>query len=114
MLRGATQTEGNHLRTAVVNGVVQVRIILRGPIQDRLATDRLCVLDVGIGTRDRYVEAAVALVLDDHNDNLQVSLFRLFGVGSVALFVFTRELKNASGYHVAFAISSHSYGNLGA
>ncbi|KAJ6273086.1 hypothetical protein PSV08DRAFT_142317, partial [Bipolaris maydis] len=69
-------------------------IIPRAPIQDCLGTDRLCVLDVGIGTRDRHLEAVHALVLDNYNYNFRVFLFRLFNVGSVVLVGLMRELKN--------------------
>ena len=96
------------MRKAVVNSVIQVRIIPRAPIQDCLGTDRLCVLDIGIGTRDRHLEAVSALVLDNYDYNFRVSLFRLFDTGSVVLVGLMRELKNTLNYQAVQAVSSYS------
>jgi hypothetical protein len=75
-------------------------MILRAPVQDGLGADCLCVVDVGINTRDRHVEAGVALVLDNHDNNFWIVLFQLFDKGSVALPGFMREVKNALGYQI--------------
>lgn len=86
------------MRKAVVNSVIWVRIIPRASIQDCLGTDRLCVLDVGIGTCDRHVEAVSALVLDDYDYNFKLSWFPLFDLGSIVLVALMRELKNTLSY----------------
>ena len=96
------------MRKAVVNSVIQVRVIPRAPIQDCLGTDRLCVLDVGICTRDRHLEAVSALVLDNYDYNFRVSLLRLFDIGSVVLAGLMRELKNTLNYQGVQAVSSYS------
>jgi hypothetical protein len=72
-------------------------VILRAPVQNSLGADCFRVFHVGIGTRDRCVEAAIALVHDNHNDN-RIVLFQLFDVDSVALFGFAQKLKKGSGY----------------
>ncbi|KAJ6201974.1 hypothetical protein J3E72DRAFT_265638 [Bipolaris maydis] len=87
----------NKIKTSALSSSI-VRIIPRAPIQDCLGTDRLCVLDVGIGTRDRHLEAISALVLDHYDYNFRVSLFRLFDIGSAVLVGFTQELKNTLNY----------------
>jgi hypothetical protein len=94
-----TQTEEDLLCAVVVNGAIKVWVILRAPVQHGLRTDRLCIFDIGIGTSDRHVEAAIALIYDNHNDN-RIVLFWLFGVGSVTMFAFNRKLKNALGYQI--------------
>jgi hypothetical protein len=100
-----TQTEEDLLCTAVVNGVIKVGIILRALVQNGLSADLSRVVDVGIGTRNRHVEAAFALAHNNHNNNLRVVLFRFFGVGSIAMSAFNRNLKNALGYQIAQAVS---------
>jgi hypothetical protein len=88
LLERVAETKIDHPCAAVVYSEVKTRIVLFGLVQDSLRTDCFCVLNLCVRSSHRHVKAGAALILDQHNDNFWLVLFRLLDADSKVLLIF--------------------------
>lgn len=85
LLRRVAEAEVDSVCTTVMYSKIEICILVIGPVQNGLGTDRFCVFNVWIGPGLCHMEAAATFLLNQRNHYLRVFLIRGFYGDSVAL-----------------------------